>query len=99
MWYILTGINILGALIAILTLLNTAKNYVLAPKMGIYAFIRGAGMFALIFLQLYSLATPAGDWILKAGLFYWWGSVIYWAWAVRFSSIRKKGDSVIYSKT
>lgn len=85
----MTGINIIGAMTALMILHNTLKRYLLPIKMKWYAFIRGAGMVALILMQFYNLTNPGLNWIVNTGVVYWWGAVIYWAWAIRYSSLKK----------
>lgn len=65
--------------------------------MKVYAVIRGAGMFALIYIQLYNMEAKGESPWMKLGIVYSWGSVLYWAWAVRASALKKTGNSIKYT--
>jgi hypothetical protein len=89
LYFTFTAINIAGGVVGIIALILLNKRYVIAPKMSIYLFLKIAAMVYLVFGQIFTLSTEAGEWKLKVVNVLWWGTTLYWTWATRFSSMRK----------
>lgn len=89
MYYFLAFINIAGGLFAIGMLLHVAINYIIAPRMSMYLFLTIVAMAYLVVSQTYTLTEPQGLTKLKIASIFWWGKTVYFAWALRFTSIKK----------
>lgn len=81
-------LNIFGGMITLIALMETNRRYIVAPRMLFYIFLCVVSMFFLIFTQVNAL-TWEGDWRLKLGSLFWWAHTLYFAWAIRFSSLKK----------
>lgn len=90
MWKFMTILNLAGGATTIYALIKTGTRYYVGPRMGFYMFLTIASMVALCFAQVYTWGDPAGKWTLKLAGTYWWVKTLYFSWAIRFSSIKKK---------
>ena len=88
----MTYLNIAGGIAGLICLYITLSRYELAKRMRQYAVLRGIGMVMLIWGQLYSLTNTNGYWPIKLVWWYWWGTVLVFCSAIRFSSLKKKGE-------
>lgn len=87
---ILTISNIVGGATAAYCLLLTLQHYMIGKKMAYYVFLLFATMSMLVFSQFYMLAfSIETNWRLKLIGLFLWSKAIYFAWAIRFSSLKK----------
>lgn len=87
---ILTIINIMGGAAAICCLFLTMRNYKLGRWMRNYIFLLFASMTLLVLGQFYTIVYEIeSNWKLKLIGLYLWYKAIYFAWAIRFTSIKK----------
>lgn len=86
----MTIINIMGGGTACYCLLLTMKCYVIPRKMSNYMVALFITMTLLILSQFYMIVFDVEtNWKLKLIGVYMWAKAIYFAWAIRFSSLKK----------
>jgi hypothetical protein len=87
---ILTIINIMGGTAAFCCLFLTMRNYILGRYMKNYIFLLFASMAMLVLGQFFTIVYEIEtNWKLKLIGIYLWYKAIYFAWAIRFTSIKK----------
>jgi hypothetical protein len=89
---ILIWINIIGCIFTSICLVVTVWHYHIGPRMAIYVVLNLASIFLLLCLSVYTLTRPPmmqSTWVYKLPLTFWWVKTLYFAWAIRFSSIKK----------
>lgn len=90
MYYLITMINLFGAMYAMGMLIELARAYMIAPKMEWYIYFSIVSMLFLACTQIYYLTLPEhGDWILRLAGVLWWGPKVFLAWALKYSSLKK----------
>lgn len=88
---IITWINLSGAAVAAHALFNVYRRYVIAKRMQIYLFMTIAAMTVLMLTQVILLVREEIDldWRIKLATVIWWLKKLYFAYAIRFSSLKK----------
>jgi hypothetical protein len=92
LYQILTITNLTVSCIAIVCLVNVARRYYAGPRVSTYIFSQIISVVMLMSVQFYTLTYPPqrfGTWIYKLPGFYWLGTVLLFAWVIRFNLIRK----------
>lgn len=93
MYYFIVMINIFGAIYAMMLLTQLLKHYVISQWMGWYVFFSFAGMLYLAITQIYYLTMPpTGDPKIRLAATLWWGPKVFLVWALKYSSLKKRGD-------
>lgn len=86
----LTLVNICGGSTAAYCLLLTMHHYQIGRFMAVYVFILFATMAMLVFNQFYIIIFDIeSTWLLKLLALFLWCKSLYFAWAIRFSSLKK----------
>jgi ABC-type arginine transport system permease subunit len=88
-YYLVIMLNVVMALISIGCLLKTSDRYNLSHRWEIYIFLTVASMLYLICTCIYNLTLPVREWRLSILSSLWCAKTLYFAYTVRFSSIKK----------
>lgn len=86
----LTIINIVGASTAGYCLLLTMLHYHIGNRMAFYCLMLFMTMTMMLFNQFYLIIFDIEySWKLKLLAMFLWCKAVYFAWAIRFSSLKK----------
>ena len=87
---IITYLNILGSVVTAIALARTLRLYVITPRMGFYIFLAFGSMVLIFLVQLHELLEKhVPDWKTKLVSLGYWLKALYFAWAIRFQSLKK----------
>lgn len=91
MWYeILTVVNILGSVYAVICLLQVMHAYQVGPRMNFYLFLSIVALILIIMGQVYSFLTHSVRWVYKLPVMFYWLKTLYFCWMIRFTLLKKK---------
>jgi hypothetical protein len=100
-YLILTILNVIMSLTAIVSLVRLVTMYILAPRPLESAYLDIMVMIMLLMWQVFTLTIrpiPADMWPYKLVGVIWCVSTLYRAWAARFTSIKKDNTNKFYQK-